>query len=107
MADLKQMDYNTKILNFLTMTETGDQEVAIQYLSSVNWDETKAVNKFFSKIKPNSSRTIIIIIVIIFQIEFQQIMIQFKIIMKKVFWANFFHQYALYLTLAQVIIIER
>ena len=56
MADLKQMDYNTKILNFLTMTETGDQEVAIQYLSSVNWDETKAVNKFFSKIKPNSSR---------------------------------------------------
>ena len=56
MADSKQIDYNTKILNFLTMTETGDQEVAIQYLSSVNWDETKAVNKFFSKIKPNSSR---------------------------------------------------
>ena len=46
-------DYETKIKNFMLMTETGDQEVAMKYLSSVNWDETAAVNKFYSKINQN------------------------------------------------------
>ena len=46
-------DYETKIKNFMLMTETGDQEVAMKYLSSVNWDETAAVNKFYSRINQN------------------------------------------------------
>ena len=52
---MEEIDYNTKIQNFLAMTETGDEEVAIKYLQSSNWDETKAVNNFFnkSKITPN------------------------------------------------------
>ncbi len=49
------IDYNLKIKNFMAMTETGDPEVAQQYLSSVNWDETKAVNKFYNKIKINTN----------------------------------------------------
>ena len=46
-------DYETKIKNFMLMTETGDQDVAMKYLSSVNWDETAAVNKFYSRINQN------------------------------------------------------
>ena len=42
-----------KISNFLAMTETGDREVARQYLLEANWDETLAVNNFFNKIKSN------------------------------------------------------
>lgn len=49
------IDYNLKIKNFMAMTETGDPEVAQQYLSSVNWDETKAVNKFYNKIQINTN----------------------------------------------------
>jgi len=48
------IDYNAKILNFMAMTETGDPDIASQYLESNNWDETKAVNQFFSKIKGNT-----------------------------------------------------
>ena len=46
-------DYETKIKNFMLMTETGDEDVAMKYLSSVNWDETAAVNKFYSRINQN------------------------------------------------------
>ena len=49
------IDYSLKIKNFMVMTETGDPEVAQQYLSSVNWDETAAVNNFFNKIKINTN----------------------------------------------------
>ena len=42
----EDIDYNLKILNFLAMTETNDQELAAKYLEESNWDETKAVNKF-------------------------------------------------------------
>ena len=48
------IDYTAKIMNFLAMTETGDQEVVTQYLQECNQDETQAVNKFFSKI-PSSN----------------------------------------------------
>ncbi len=52
----ENIDYNLKIKNFMAMTETGDPEVATQYLSSVNWDETAAVNNFFNKIKINPNQ---------------------------------------------------
>ena len=43
---MDEIDYNTKILNFLAMTDTSDQEVAAKFLETSDWDETKAVNKF-------------------------------------------------------------
>lgn len=52
----ESIDYNLKIKNFMAMTETGDPEIATQYLSSVNWDETAAVNNFFNKIKNNTNQ---------------------------------------------------
>ncbi len=52
---MDEIDYNTKISNFLAMTETGDQEIAMKYLEETNWDETKAVNNFFNKGKINST----------------------------------------------------
>ena len=52
-----EIDYNAKILNFLAITETGDQEVATKYLETSDWDETKAVNKFFNNITPIISST--------------------------------------------------
>ena len=51
---MEEIDYNSKILNFLAMTETGDQETATKYLEEAKWDETTAVNNFFNKIKINS-----------------------------------------------------
>ena len=53
MNDKNNIDYNAKVLNFMAMTETGDPDIASKYLESCDWDETKAVNKFFSKIKGN------------------------------------------------------
>lgn len=52
---MDEIDYNIKIQNFLAMTETGDPETASKYLEATNWDETKAVNKFFNtpEITPN------------------------------------------------------
>ena len=50
---MDEIDYNTKILNFLAMTETGDQEIASKYLEEVEWDESKAVNNFFKGAKIN------------------------------------------------------
>ena len=52
-----EIDYNAKILNFLAMTETNDQDVATKYLETSDWDETKAVNKFFNNITPSISST--------------------------------------------------
>ena len=46
----EEIDYNSKILNFLAMTETNDQELAAKYLEENDWDETKAVNKFLLRI---------------------------------------------------------
>ena len=51
----KSIDYNAKVLNFMAMTETGDPEVATRYLKSSNWDETVAVNQFFSNIRVNNN----------------------------------------------------
>jgi len=55
MKKLEEIDYNTKILNFMTMTETSDPNTAKQYLIESNWDETLAVNSFFNKIRRNIS----------------------------------------------------
>jgi len=44
----EEIDYNSKILNFLAMTDTNDQESAAKYLEENDWDEIKAVNKFFN-----------------------------------------------------------
>lgn len=49
----RKIDYSSKINNFLAMTETGNPEIASQYLSEVNWDESLAVKNFFNKIKSN------------------------------------------------------
>ena len=45
----------TKILDFMAMTETGDPENAKKYLRSSNWDVTSAVNLFFGKIEVNNN----------------------------------------------------
>ena len=55
MRESKEIDYNSKVLNFMAMTETGDPEVATKYLESSNWDESIAVNKFYNKIQENTS----------------------------------------------------
>ena len=51
-----KIDYNSKISNFLAMTETGDPETAQQYLKQANWDEAIAVNNFFNKINSNINK---------------------------------------------------
>ena len=50
----EEIDYNSKILNFLAMTDTSDQELAVKYLESSDWDEVKAVNQFFNQINHNT-----------------------------------------------------
>ena len=55
MNNSNTIDINSKVMNFMAMTETGDPEVATKYLESANWDETAAVNIFFSKIKVNNN----------------------------------------------------
>jgi hypothetical protein len=50
-----EIDYNSKILNFLAMTDTSDQELAVKYLEKSNWDETEAVNKFLNNFNENSN----------------------------------------------------
>ena len=54
MNNSNSIDYNAKVLDFMAMTETGDPEVATKYLQEANWDETAAVNQFFSKIRVNN-----------------------------------------------------
>lgn len=34
-----EIDYSMKIQTFKTITETSDDELAIQYLNKYNWDE--------------------------------------------------------------------
>ena len=51
----EEIDYNSKILNFLAMTDTSDQELAVKYLEKSNWDETEAVNKFLNNFNENSN----------------------------------------------------
>ena len=51
MNNSNEIEHNSKVLNFMAMTETGDPEVATKFLEAANWDETTAVNYFFSKIK--------------------------------------------------------
>ena len=53
MKESNTINYNQKISNFLVMTETGDPDIATQYLTSANWDETLAINNFFKQIKIN------------------------------------------------------
>ena len=55
MKNSNSIDKNSKVLDFMAMTETGDPEVATQYLEEANWDETAAVNNFFSKIRVNNN----------------------------------------------------
>ena len=50
---MEEIDYSSKIFNFLAMTETNDEEAAMKYLEQNDWDETKAVNKFYSDIDKN------------------------------------------------------
>ena len=50
----EEIDYNSKILNFLAMTDTSDQELAVKYLESSDWDEVTAVNQFFNQINHNT-----------------------------------------------------
>ena len=58
MNNSNSIDYNTKVMDFLAMTETGDPEVATKYLQSSNWDVTLAVNQFFNKINVNINNNI-------------------------------------------------
>ena len=55
MNNSNAIEYNSKVLDFMAMTETGDPEVATKYLKDANWDETAAVNNFFSKIRVNNN----------------------------------------------------
>ena len=49
------IENDTKVLDFMAMTETGDPEVAKKYLESAKWDVTTAVNSFYSKINVNNN----------------------------------------------------
>ena len=53
MKESNTIDYESKIANFMAMTETGDPDIATQYLTAVNWDETLAVNNFYKRINSN------------------------------------------------------
>ena len=49
------IENDTKVLDFMAMTETGDPEVAKKYLESSKWDVTTAVNNFFGQIDVNNN----------------------------------------------------
>ena len=59
MKEKEEIDYSSKVLNFMAMTETNNPEIATKYLEESKWDETIAVNQFFSKIntKDNINQT--------------------------------------------------
>ena len=48
-------DENKKIINFMEISKINDFELAKNYLISSNWDETQAINKYFSRIDKNNS----------------------------------------------------
>ena len=54
---MEETNYNIKIQNFLLMTDTGNQDIDLQYLEAANWDETLAVNNFFKKSTPIDNST--------------------------------------------------
>ena len=56
----KEIDYNLKILNFLSMTNTDNQDFAIKYLEENSWDEIKACNKFLNQIYENEFKIYLI-----------------------------------------------
>ena len=56
----EEIDYNSKILNFLAMTDINDQELAVKYLEENDWDESKAANKFLNEINENQNNNNII-----------------------------------------------
>ena len=56
MRESNTIDYESKIANFMTMTETGDPDIATQYLNEANWDETIAVNNFYKRINSNINK---------------------------------------------------
>lgn len=39
------LDYTTKIANFKSMTETGNDEIALDYLNKNDWDEGVSIIK--------------------------------------------------------------
>ena len=47
-------DENKKIINFMEISKINDFELAKNYLISSNWDETQAINKYFSRIDKNN-----------------------------------------------------
>ena len=55
MENTNFIENDTKVLDFMAMTETGDPEVAKKYLESAKWDVTTAVNNFFGQINVNNN----------------------------------------------------
>ena len=55
MKETNFIDNDTKVLDFMAMTETGDPEVARKYLENNKWDVTSAVNAFFGQINVNNN----------------------------------------------------
>ena len=55
MKETNFIDNDTKVLDFMAMTETGDPEVAKKYLENNKWDVTSAVNAFFGQINVNNN----------------------------------------------------
>ena len=48
MKEINEED-NQKIINFMEISKINDKELAKNYLSSFNWNETQALNHYFSK----------------------------------------------------------
>ena len=42
-------EQNQKIDNFMEISKTNDRELAKNYLLSANWDESQAINNYFSR----------------------------------------------------------
>lgn len=40
-----EIDYSEKILNFLALTDNYNEEIALNYLTKTNWDETVSLIK--------------------------------------------------------------
>ena len=46
-------DEDDKIANFMEISQINDRELAKEYLLSANWDESKAINAYFSRVDKN------------------------------------------------------
>ena len=42
-------EQDQKIVNFMEISKTNDRELAKNYLISTNWDESQAINNYFSR----------------------------------------------------------